>query len=269
MHFAKPHMPRILVLISVPMLCVSLFCAAPIHADLIGYWTFDDQTAEDASGFGHDGILAGSVLPSYSGDVPPSVGAGFSLFVPGGDSHVLVPHAETLNITDEITIMAWVKTSGPDNGWDGILAKNPSDGSSANHAGNYELRVEQGSRNVHFLHQRGGMDDTAFYLSPETTVTDGKWEHVAVTAATGGTVDFYLNGVLTDSLGIQDPFGATNTNPLYIGSRADLFTPMDGLLDEVQLWDSVLSAGEIEAFCNCPDVPPPTEYNKLPISRPP
>ena len=232
--------------------CFALMLMAPsAQGDLIGYWSFDDQTAEDFSGFGHDGDLMGSVLPSYSGDVPPILGGGFSMSFPGGDSHVLVPHAETLDITQTMTIAAWVKTAA--NAWDGVIAKNPSDNSAANHAGNYELRVENGSRNLVFLHQQGGENDTTSYAGG--VVGDASWQHVAVTAEAGGDVSLYVNGELTNTSPMVSAF-ATNTNPLFIGSRNDLFTGMDGLIDDVRLYDEVLTAaaitdlvgGEIESY---------------------
>ena len=223
--------------------CLFALVAGAANADLIGHWTFDDQTPEDISGFGHDGTLAGGTMPSYVADQPPILGNnGFSLSFPGGDAHVLVPHAPSLDITNAITIAAWVKTEA--DGWDGILAKSPSDGSAANHAGNYELRVENGSRSLTFLHQQGGQDDTVPYLSPP--VPDRTWSHVAVTAVNGGDVNFYVNGSLTSTQALAGPFGSPNTSPLYIGSRADLFTTLNGQLDDVRLYDEVLDAEDIQ-----------------------
>ncbi len=52
-------------------------------------------------------------------------------------------------------------------------------------------------------------------------------------------------------------FGATNTNPLYIGSRADLFTTMDGLIDDLRIYNEVLSVEAIRDLAGA-----------LPSSRP-
>ncbi len=223
------------------LFAVILSTALTVQADLIGFWTFDEQTPEDFSGFGHDGSLAGSTLPTYSADIPPITGSGFSLSVPGGDAHVLVPHSETLDVTGEITIAAWVKTAA--NGWDAILAKNPSDGSAANHAGNYELRIENGTRGLNFLHQQGGENDTVGHIGPP--VGDATWQHVAITAVAGGDLNYYINGALVDTQSIPVPTFPTNNSPLYIGSRADLFTTMDGLLDDVRLYNEILTADDI------------------------
>jgi hypothetical protein len=216
----------------------------------IGLWSFDID-AGDRSGNGNNGqFVDGAEL---SDDVPAALAGGKSLSLSGG-SHVLVEHAETLNITDAITIAAWVKPVG-DVEWDGIIAKNPSADSGDNHAGNYELRVENGGRFLHFLHQQGGANDTAFQQGQQSIIESDVWSHVAVTADTeSGDVNFYINGELSETLeGIItiDEF-PTNENPLYIGSRRDLFTSFDGLLDEVALFDRVLSEGDIATLASGP-----------------
>ncbi|MFT4637923.1 MAG: hypothetical protein ACI8T1_001238 [Verrucomicrobiales bacterium] len=225
---------------------LALVTPAPSLPPFVGVWAFDGD-ASDGSGNGNDGEL---VDAEFSDDTPRGDG-GKSLLL-GGGSHVLVPHSESLNIIDAITIAAWVKPEGEIE-WDGVIGKNPSDGSGDNHAGNYELRIENGDRFLHFLHQQGGADDTAFHHGTESIIAPDIWTHIAVTAETeSGDVNFYINGSLSQTLeGIItiDEF-PTNENPLFIGSRADLFTPFDGLLDEVVLHNAVLDETEIENLFN-------------------
>ncbi len=209
---------------------------------LVGLWEFEGN-AIDTSGNGHDGTLENGA--SFSDDVPDGA-TGQSLSV-GGEQHVLVPHSDTLSIANAITMAAWVKPIG-DQGWDGILAKNPSDGSDPNHAGNYELRIENGDRFLHFLHQQGEANDTVFHQGLASIITADAWTHIAVTADTAsGDVQFYINGELSETLADVIAIDAfpTNGSPLYIGSRADLFTAMDGLLDDVALFNRALSAEEV------------------------
>ncbi|HUF60690.1 MAG TPA: LamG-like jellyroll fold domain-containing protein [Verrucomicrobiales bacterium] len=211
---------------------------------LAGWWPFDGNAA-DASGQGNNGeALNGAV---FSDDVPPLLGGGQSLRLEGGDQHVLVPHNATLDMEVAMSIAAWVKPVG-EIGWDGILAKNPSDGSASNHAGNYELRIDNGTRLLHFLYQRGGVDDTNFHPSAGAAIPPDVWTHVAVTAERSGEARFYVDGELVEvhAAPVADTFGALNTNPLYIGSRADLFTTFDGFLDDVALFDTALTQGQIQ-----------------------
>ena len=221
---------------------LALLAPAPSLPSFVGIWAFDGDAA-DSSDNGNDGELVDGA--TFSDDTPR--GDGQSLLLASG-AHVLVEHSESLNITNAISIGAWVKPVG-ELEWDGVIAKNPSDGSPDNHAGNFELRIENGGRHLHFLHQQGGNADTAFHQGMEAIIAPDVWTHIVVTAETeSGDVNFYINGALSQTLeGIiaVEEF-PTNENPLFIGTRADLFTGFDGLLDEVVLHNAVLDETEIE-----------------------
>ena len=248
-------MRSIVALVSTLVIAIT---AAEANAELIGLWQFDGNANDSTLNANHGTLENGA---SFSSDTPN--GTGQSLQLEGGEQHVLIPHADTLDILEAMTISAWVNTSN--DGWDGILAKSPSDGSADNHAGNYELRIENGSRGVHLLYQNGGENDTAFHLNNDSPIPDNVWTHIAVTAEVSGEVSTYVDGALVSTHAdlVRDTFGAPNTNPLYIGSRADLFTTMNGLLDDVAIFDTILteqqiatiSTGDFSAFL---DVSPPS-----------
>ena len=218
------------------------------QAALVAHYSFDG-TFDDVSGSGNHGSALNGA--SLSADAAPGFAGGQSLFLSDGQQHVLVPHNDSLSMMETMTVTAWVKTQG--NAWEGLVAKSPSDGSGANHAGNYEIRVENGSNQLHFLYQQGGVDDTAFPISdtPLAVVGANEWIHVAVTVEqvgdVPGEVNYYTNGELADTKPVSVGFGATNSNPLYIGSRADLFTQFNGNIDELRIYNTALSQGEIAA----------------------
>lgn len=212
---------------------------------VVGLWRFDDEDANDSSSFENHGEL---IDGGYSDDVPDALGSGMSLALVEGTEYIEVPHDVSLDISEAMSIAVWVKTDGAI-GWDGILAKNPSDGSNDNQAGNYELRIENGSRQPHFLYQQGGTNDTTFPIAQadESIIEDAVWTHIAVTVEQDGEVNYYVNGELADTQPINENFGATNESPLYIGSRADFFTGFDGLMDDVAIFDGVLGTEQIAA----------------------
>lgn len=230
------------------LLVVGIASLSSTQAALVAHYTFNG-TFDDASGLGNNGAAVNGA--SFSGDTAPGFAGGQSLFLTDGNQHVLVPHSGSLNMTETMTVTAWVKTQGT--AWEGLIAKNPSDGSALNHAGNYEVRIENGSNQLNFLYQQGGNNDTATPISdsPLAVVGANEWIHVAVTVeqigATPGEVKYYANGVLADTKPVAIGFGATNTNPLYIGSRADLFTQFNGNIDELRIYNTALSQGEIAA----------------------
>ena len=77
------------------------------HAgSLVGYWSFDDiqgTVVPDQSGTGNDGIISGAPLGI---DGP----FGMALQLDGINDYVDCGNAESLNITEKLTISAWVKT---------------------------------------------------------------------------------------------------------------------------------------------------------------
>ena len=227
------------------------------NAALVGLWQFENDFT-DSSGTGNHGANVGGVafVASQAG-----YGQAGSF---GGGSHVLVPHSTTLDAPTGVTIAAWVNATGLQ--WEGVVGKNPSNGSLNNHAGNYELRLENGTQNMTFLYQRGGVNDT-HPVGSGVPVTSNIWTHVAVTVD-GTNARFYVNGALANTVaGLPAGFGATNTNPLYIGTRADIFTNFDGLMDDVAIFDEVLtdqqiatiSTGDFSAFV----VPEPSSVGLL------
>ncbi len=81
---------------------------------------------------------------------------------------------------------------------------------------------------------------------------------MAVTVNEDG-VTFFRNGLPHSSrpLGGAMFFGEPNTSPLYIGSRADLFTTMDGLIDDLRIYNEVLSDEDIRNLAGADPPPPP------------
>ena len=230
------------------LLAVALMVSSSASAQLVAHYPFDTDF-EDASGLGNHGTAEGGAF--LVSDVPPGF-TGQSLLLEQNEDYVLVDHDPSLDMTEAMTVSAWIKTEG--DAWEGLLGKNPSEGSPDNHAGNYEIRVENGSNQVHFLYQQGGVADTAFPISatPEAVITPGTWTHIAVTVEqfgdAPGEVKYYTNGVLADTQPINVGFGATNENPLYIGTRADLFTQFNGNIDDLRIYNTVLFEHEVDGL---------------------
>ena len=228
------------------MVCVLAASTPAVRAELVGHWKFDGDL-QDNSGKENHGTFGGSA--ALGDDTPPALGSGQSLQLDGA-GYVLVEHSESLNLEETLTFTAWIKPVG-DMGWDGILAKNPSAESLSNHAGNYEWRIHAGNRRLEFLTQQGDVNDTLPLSSTDDAfiIEEGQWTHVAVSvdAKETGEAKFYVNGELTaDDLYIENDFLPANENPLYIGNRADLTTtPFDGFLDDVRIYNTVLSDKEI------------------------
>jgi hypothetical protein len=95
----------------------------------------------------------------------------------------------------------------------------------------------------------GSSDTTIFSTS---SVNTGNWIHVAATWDTSGTMNLYLNGSLeaTYDTGSSDP--RDTSNQFFVGqdSNGTFYT---GSLDEIQIYDSALSSGQITALAAIPE----------------
>ncbi|MCD6165610.1 hypothetical protein J7K19_02730, partial [bacterium] len=85
---------------------------------LVAYWSFDEGTgniAYDISGNGNNCTIYGAKWTKGK--------YGSALQFDGVDDYVEVPHSVSLNITDAITIEAWINTSSDGGWWDSIVSK--------------------------------------------------------------------------------------------------------------------------------------------------
>lgn len=63
-----------------------LLCSSTLNAELIGYWSFDDDTCMDNSGNAYHGTMNGG---SYSTDVPAALAGGKSIDLTGIGQYVI------------------------------------------------------------------------------------------------------------------------------------------------------------------------------------
>jgi hypothetical protein len=101
-----------------------------------------------------------------------------------------------------------------------------------------------------------GGGDLQFYSSAgivnaPVSLQTGVWEQFVATR-NGGTLDLYFDGALIGSGSLTGAMTAS-TNPLLVGARNSAdgrnFT-VDGLIDEVGIWDRPLSGTEVSALWN-------------------
>lgn len=212
--------------------------AADPGIELVGLWRFEDNFS-DSSPQGNDGVGRNGVTFAPSLD-----GHGMAGSFSGLDTYVEVPDHPSLDLPFRGTIAAWVNHDNID--WEGILAKAPADGALSNRPGNYELRLNASTKVVELLYQPTTGDANAFAQAGSSpgTLFPSTWTHVAVTVSSSGEVTYYLDGFPMGT-GQATNFGRTNDNPLYLGSRGDFFTDFNGLLDDVAIFNGVLSEEQI------------------------
>ncbi len=154
-------------------------------------------------------------------------------------SYVSVPNSSTLNITGSFTIEAWVNPASLSGASKGIIAKGGALGTSLI----YALRLNTTGR-ISFITNGG----SRLSSKASSALTVNSWTHVSSTYnSSTGLFSIYLNGILDTSATVPGFTPNSNTDSLFIGISGSS-TPFNGQIDEVRLWNRVLSAAEVNQY---------------------
>jgi hypothetical protein len=82
----------------------------------------------------------------------------------------------------------------------------------------------------------------------DTPLLPELWQHIALTYD-GKRLRLYLNGILTDENTYEGAL-CQSDQPIYIGNHPGIFTPFEGLLSEVRLWDWALTPRALNVYRN-------------------
>jgi hypothetical protein len=186
----------------------------------------------DASGNANNGTLVGASWTSQGR-------FGSALVFDGSGAHVAIPDNASLDLTDELTLEAWVNPSAL-GGYRVILDKTTTGTPS-----NYYLALVGSQLNFGFFND-GWREHTA-----ATALVPGTWYHVAATYSDAAdSVRLYVDGaeVLSEpELNSLLP----NAEQLRIGVGFSN-EGFSGRIDEVRVYARVLTAAEIQADMNRP-----------------
>ena len=216
-------MKNILLLLLLIMLCSFLF--ADLNDGLILDFSFTGN-ALDESGTGNDGTVFNAVL------IPDRFGNQDGAYQFGANRYILVNSDSTLNLTNALTMSAWIYLNANSPSWQSIFCK----GETSSMNSPYALLIR--NYKVTFLPNR-----TECYSS--MSVPTDEWVHVAV-VWDGNTIKYYINAV-RDSY--EDTYiNALNVvdNDLVIAKDAPGATEwFNGNLDDMRLYNRALSDYEI------------------------
>jgi len=179
---------------------------------------------------------------SYGFDVPVSGGGGtpfanqYSVSFDGTDDRIILAPSSDFDTTSAFTISAWVNPTSLTN-YEHVYSRFSSSHTQfyITPSGNLTLTVDR----VSFPASTG-------------TVSTGSWQHIAVSWQSGtGATAFYINGSAAGS-GTNTGTLTTGTTKVTIGSKATQYGHnfFNGLMDEVALFNSALSASNITSIYN-------------------
>ncbi len=196
----------------------------------LSHWKFDEGSgtiAYDSVG-NNDGTLIGD--PCW---VAGKIGS-YAMDFDGSDDYVDCGNDSSLDITDSITVGAWVKR--PSFETSGTIA-GKTNGNSVT-AGYGLFSYTDG---LEFNFYSGGWRRT----TPRVTITPNEWHYVAGTFD-GSNAYLYVDGEQKASVAYVGTIAAATGYSFYISFwRSGLPTYFDGVIDDVRVYDQALSAEEI------------------------
>lgn len=205
------------------------------QAVLAALWDFerDVDPQPDQSVFGNDAaVLTGA---TWTND--PERG-GVMRF-DGFDSYLEAPDSESLSITGDLSISAWIKVDDF-GGFRGVVGKTAGD--TGNQPAPYDLYFLANSGQARFF-TGTGVQGEASALTGTSTPVPGRWHHLAVTRL-DDEMKIYFDGVL-DGEGMALFPMVDGEGTLRIGNRADFVTDFAGCLDEVAIFNGALTPEEV------------------------
>ncbi len=212
--------------------------ALAVEANLIGFWTLDQTsgtTAYDASGNGNEGTLMGNPMWTV-GNI------GGALELDGTEDYVDCGNADILNITQQVTLAAWVKVDSsfayPD--WSGIIMR------GGPNIDTFALYYNGPGQQIGF---KTTGTDLEWMAVAAAGLFDDEWHHVTATYD-GAIKIIYLDG---EEIGTMASAGSieTGTGRLLLGAGRDVIPPthlLVGLLDDARIYDGALSQVEIQSI---------------------
>ena len=204
---------------------------------LVSGWSFDDGTAKDVVG-SNDGTIEGAVEV-----VEGKFNNALSFDAQGG----YVNLGDTSNFpngSSERTLAFWTLLRD-DSATDNYFM---SFGECLKGGGFFAPRIDTGNISMMLNNSAGHID--VFSPPPLDEILE-VWSHLVYTYDGSTTVEIYLNGSLAHT---GDTGGVLNTSTgfdAYIGAATcfgEVYRGIDASIDEVYLWDRVLSAGEIASL---------------------
>jgi hypothetical protein len=234
---------------------ISLFDAETGGAssdDLVSWWRMGDGTSPDddnltvydRKGSNH-AAMQNLESNDFSSKTPGGISTG-SMGASTGDEYGLVADDASLDITDNLTVSAWVRAgTGSDRV---VVDKYETDSDQRSWR-----MLSRADGRLSVIVSGNGIDDSKHYYSSVEVFDNSNppWRHVAFTFASG-VLKLYVDGV--EDTGVTKTGDAAITSifagaaPVRIGG--DGVERLLGDIDEVSIWEANLSAADIASIYN-------------------
>jgi len=210
---------------------------------LLNYWQFEGDAVDVAA---------------FVDNATADLGAGFgqAMSLDGGaqngflvnDPDVADPSLPATNDVDrtgaDVSISAWIRATSWTIRFQAILG----------HGENSDYRLARFNTNnpISFAYAGGTGDISTTTTYGPAPGGDGLWHHIVVTTEEGGVTQLYVDGILEATSDGAPSIEVSNTdsNALGLGFNPDTNRGFDGFMDDVAMWNRVLTAQEVSTIYN-------------------
>jgi hypothetical protein len=220
----------------------------PPRDGLLAYWSFNEGVGSivyDYSGNNYTSSLAGTSIPTWN---PGKIGSGLSFGPLANSSYVSMGTTTAFNVPS-LTYCGWYNIGDLS-----TIASTIDCNNQANFG--WALNVNQdGSNGTHVNGKVAGYFYSAGQFKPTysnaAALSIGTWTHLLVTYAAGGNAQMYINGSTTGTTAVNLPSGITySSNVFTLGRDLNTLNQYSGSLDEVMVYNRVLTSDEISQIYN-------------------
>ena len=186
------------------------------------------STVADGSGNGNDGTVVNTTWAAAGK-------YGKALSFNGTSARVTIPDSASLHLGSAMTLEAWVNPATTTAVWRDVIYKGDD---------NYYL---EGTSDTGGRPAGGG---TFGHVYGTSALPVNTWTHLAVTYDRA-TIRLFVNGIQVSSLAATGAI-ASSTNPLSIGGDSIYGQYFSGLIDDVRVYNTALTAAQIQTDMTTP-----------------
>jgi len=225
----------------------------------VGHWKMDEcqgSTAYDSSGNGNNGTITVGASGSQNSLGTCALGVGqsaawgngasgkrnYSLSFDGSDDYIDAGTAPVFNLTNALSVSAWVKTSSADN--QHVVGRALT--GSGDHT--FLLSVSPDHYND-FIVANGYSFGTADAIEGTKTVNDGNWHHLVGTFD-GSTLTIYTDGKYDNSKSKSTKPTSNTSLKLTIGKLSGYSNFFNGQIDDVKIFNYALTGTQVKSLYN-------------------
>jgi len=206
-------------------------CTSSAPSNLVHHYPLEGN-GNDVSGNGFNGTVSGASLTAGQ--------LGNAMLFDGTDDYISF---DSQNM-DTVTIAAWVRADGVGESDYPRILESP--------AYTFYFRNDNSSLSFVAQHEGQASHQTARWHGGITTI-DGTWYHVAVTYDSTSLLNdpiLYINGQPQTAIEDVIPSGnmVSNSGTGYIGNNSANSRTWDGAIDELRIYNEILSQTEIQAL---------------------